>query len=185
MTGTKLTLTIGAAALLLAACSSSSTSGKTPTDTTAAYGGRTAVGGRGQQRTSSRRPADRDMEWALRRLLPGHVRPPLAPVGVEAERPHPHLQSRQQPPHPRQCGRRVHPVRHCRLVRDHLLGHRLGQLHVRQLQGRRCPGWQLARLEGLVDRKASLAGACPGWRAGLGAQLHSMSVSGLISSAVT
>jgi hypothetical protein len=35
MTGTKLTLTIGAAALLLAACSSSSTSGKTPTNTTA------------------------------------------------------------------------------------------------------------------------------------------------------
>jgi len=35
MTGTKLTLTIGAAALLLAACSSPSTSGKTPTNTTA------------------------------------------------------------------------------------------------------------------------------------------------------
>ncbi len=37
MTGTKLTLTIGAAALLLAACSSSGTSSKTPTDTTATH----------------------------------------------------------------------------------------------------------------------------------------------------
>ena len=37
MTGTKLTLTIGAAALLLAACSSSSTSSKTPTNTTATH----------------------------------------------------------------------------------------------------------------------------------------------------
>jgi hypothetical protein len=37
MTGTKLTLTIGAAALLLAACSSSGTSGKTPTNTTATH----------------------------------------------------------------------------------------------------------------------------------------------------
>lgn len=37
MTGTKLTLTIGAAALLLAACSSSGTTGKTPTNTTATH----------------------------------------------------------------------------------------------------------------------------------------------------
>lgn len=37
MTGTKLTLTIGAAALLLAACSSSGTSGKTSTNTTATH----------------------------------------------------------------------------------------------------------------------------------------------------
>ena len=37
MTGTKLTLTIGAAALLLAACSSSGTSGKTSTGTTATH----------------------------------------------------------------------------------------------------------------------------------------------------
>ena len=37
MTGTKLTLTIGAAALLLAACSSSGVAGKTATDTTATH----------------------------------------------------------------------------------------------------------------------------------------------------
>jgi hypothetical protein len=37
MTGTKLTLTIGAAALLLAACSSSGTTGKTPANTTATH----------------------------------------------------------------------------------------------------------------------------------------------------
>lgn len=37
MTGTKLTLSIGAAALLLAACSSSGTSGNTPTNTTATH----------------------------------------------------------------------------------------------------------------------------------------------------
>jgi hypothetical protein len=37
MTGTKLALTIGAAALLLAACSSSGTTGKAPTDTTATH----------------------------------------------------------------------------------------------------------------------------------------------------
>ncbi len=37
MTGTKLTLTIGAAALLLAACSSSGTTGKTLTNTTATH----------------------------------------------------------------------------------------------------------------------------------------------------
>jgi hypothetical protein len=110
-------------------------------------GGR-AVGGRGQQRTSGggRRPV-RGMAWAVRRLLPGHVRHPLAPVRVEAGRPHPHLQPGQQPRHPRQPRRRVHPVRHGRLVRDHLLGHGRGQLHVRQLQGRRCAGRQLERLE--------------------------------------
>jgi hypothetical protein len=37
MTGTKLTLTIGAAALLLAACSSPGVAGKTATDTTATH----------------------------------------------------------------------------------------------------------------------------------------------------
>jgi hypothetical protein len=37
MTGTKLTLTVGAAALLLAACSSSSTTGNTSTNTTATH----------------------------------------------------------------------------------------------------------------------------------------------------
>ena len=76
----------------------------------------------------------------LQRLFQRHVQPEVAGVGKEPERHDHDLGVRQRThDHQRDRSRRLHPLRYRWVTIDHLLGLRLGQVHVRYVEdaGRR------------------------------------------------